>query len=403
MNDNKLWRPLAKQNIADPYGMYHALRTTDPVHLSQTGEYIITRYDDVKQVLKSASFQSGNRLIWLKKGIEYFDNKEEDLRAIYRAMNAFILMLNDDQHHRIRSFVTRNWQDREVDAIIRRNIDMLLGQLKSTHIDFVADYAQPLPVYTITRILGIEVTDYRRLIDLALAMTKTLDLYVSFKELVQMNRAASDFVDFFQKLTREKIDKPDGALYSNLIATNKREQLGLSDEELVSIGIFLFTAGVETSASLISNAMLSLLRHPEQLASVRANPISIEAAIEEVLRYDCVVHLLGRIARERVTIGNKNIPAGSTVTLVVASANRDERVFSNPNEFIISRKPNRHLSFGSGAHYCLGDWLARRQAQLAIAHFLERYPHIELEKQELSWNNNLAIRRLNHLRLSVAF
>lgn len=401
MNNNKLWNPLTKGNFSDPYPMYKALRTADPVHLSQTGEYIVSRYEDVKQALKSASFEAGNRLMWLKKGIEYFDNKEEDLRAIYRAMNAFILMLNDQQHQRIRTFVSRTWQNRHVDSVIETNIRMLLGQLKRGHIDFVSDYAQPLPVHTITRILGIDVSDCKNLMNLATAMTKTLDLYISLKDLVQMNRAAAAFVAFFQDLLRAKTDQPDGALYSSMIAVNKSENVGLSDEELVSIGIFLFTAGVETSAGLISNTMLNLMRHPAQLAEVRSNPELAVPAVEEVLRYDSVVHLLGRVARESVTLGGKKIPEGATLTLIVASANRDERAFEKADEFIIARKPNRHLSFGSGAHYCLGDWLGRRQSQLAIARFLDRYPSISLQAQDLTWNDNLAVRRLNHLHLSV--
>ena len=95
MNDTRLWRPLAKENLSDPYGMYKVLRERDPVHRSQTGEYIVTRYDDVKQVLKSQSFHSGNRLIWLKKGIEYFHNKEEDLRAIYLYLRSVEPVTND--------------------------------------------------------------------------------------------------------------------------------------------------------------------------------------------------------------------------------------------------------------------------------------------------------------------
>ncbi|MEX2234377.1 MAG: cytochrome P450 [Cyclobacteriaceae bacterium] len=401
MNNTLLWRPLDPAYIRNPYAMYERLRLTDPVYLAQTKEYIITRYDDVKFILKSESFESGNRLGWLKRGVEYFDNKDEDLRAIYQAMNSFILMLNDAQHLRIRNFVNKTWHNREVDDIIRANTNMLLDQMNGLNLDFVAAYAQPLPVYTISHILGIPVTDCQYLIQLGVAMTKTLDLYISLKDLVLMNQAAADFISFFQEQIKLKYDRPDEGLLSKMIHKNRKENLGLSDEELVSIAIFLFTAGEETSASLISNAMLNLLKHPEQLTQLRNEPEMIDSAIEEVLRYDSIVQLLGRISREEVTLGDKIIPAGATVTLVVASANRDEKAFERANEFIISRKPNRHLSFGSGVHYCLGDWLARRQSQLAINAFLRQYPHITLPDQELTWYKNLAVRRLNALHLQV--
>ncbi len=403
MNKRSLWRPLEDESIRDPWRMYSEIRETEPVHLSQTGEYIITRYDDVKQVLKSELFDSGNRLTWLKKSIAYFDNKEEDLRAIHQAMNSFILMLNGEHHQRIRNFVARTWTSRDVDPIIRANISRLLDSLREEDIDFVAEYAQPLPVLTISGILGISLPDTRYLNDLGIAMTKALDLYISLKDLVQINRAATEFVSFFREQIARKRDHPDDGLLSKMILRNHAEGYGLTDEELISIAIFLFTAGEETSSSLISSAMLSLLQHPDQLALLRSQPELIEPAIEEVLRYHGIVHLLGRISRETVSLHDKTIPKGSAITLVVASANRDGRVFEDPDRFIISRKPNRHLSFGSGRHFCLGDWLARRQSQMAIAAFLDRFPTIALRQQELSWARNLAIRRLNALTVRGEF
>ncbi len=401
MNSSQLWRPLDADYIREPYKMYEKLRATDPVYLSQTGEYIVTRYEDVKHILKSNSFEGGNRLTWLKRGVEYFDNKEQDLRAIYAAMNSFILMLNGEKHLRVRNFVAKTWENREVDGIIQSNIDLLLDQIAEHDIDLVRSFAQPLPVYTISRILGVPVTDSQHLIRLGIAMTKTLDLYNSLRDLVTINEAAAEFVSYFQEQVRIKYDQPDEGLFSRMIHRNRRENVGLTDEELVSIGIFLFTAGEETSASLISNAMLNLLRHPDQLELLRARPELIDSAIEEVLRYDSIVQLLGRVSKEEVTLADKVIPAGATMTLVIASANRDERVFERADQFQITRKPNRHLSFGSGVHYCLGDWLGRRQSQLAISALLRRYPRITLPEQELTWHRNLAVRRLNALQIKV--
>ncbi len=401
MNSTLLWRPLDEDYIRDPYKMYEKLRATDPVYLSQTKEYIVTRYEDIKFILKSSSFHGGNRLTWLKRGIEYFDSKDQDLRSIYAAMNSFILMLNGEQHARVRNFVSKSWDNREVDHIIRSNIDLLLAEIKTGEVDIVQAFAQPLPVHTIARILGVPVTDCQQLARLGVAMTKTLDLYVSLKELVMINDAAAEFVSYFREQVRAKYDKPDEGLLSKMIHRNKRENLGLTDEELVSIGIFLFTAGEETSSSLIANAMLNLLRHPEQLALLRSEPGLIDSAIEEVLRYDSVVQLLGRVSTEEVTLRDKIIPAGATLTLVVASANRDEEVFQQADQFLISRKPNRHLSFGNGVHYCLGDWLGRRQSQLAVAALLERFPNITLPDQKLTWYKNLAVRRLNALQLTT--
>jgi pimeloyl-[acyl-carrier protein] synthase len=397
-----LWKPLAEDNIRDPYAMYAALRAEDPVHKAQTGEFIITRYDDIREVLKSADFQSGNRLIWLKKGIHYFENKQEDFRAIYQAMNSFILMLNDSQHARIRNFISRAWSDREVDLLIHKNIHAALDGVKEVEFDFVAGYAQPVPVHTIADILGVPVSDYHHLMQLGVAMTKTLDLYVTLKDLVTMNQAAKAFIEYFREQIRRKQATNDDGLLSKLIQKNRNEKAGLSEEELISIGIFLFTAGEETSAGLISTAMLHLVQHPDQLHSLRENPAIIDLAIDEALRYDSVVQLLGRMTRKSVSLGGKIIPEGSAVTLVIGSGNRDEKVFEHSDRFVIARRPNRHLSFGSGVHYCLGDWLGRRQAQLTVNAFLQRFPNITLPPQQLSWYNNIAVRRLDALRINVS-
>lgn len=395
------WRPLDPECLRDPYEMYKALRKSDPAHLSQTGEYIVTRYNDVRHILKSASFVSGNRLDWIKRGITYFSSKDEDLRSIYKAMNSFILMLNDEQHRRVRSFVTRSWDNHDVDNIIGENIAALLSDMTSDEFDVVALYAQPLPVRTISGILGIPVTDCQYLIDLGVAMTKTLDLYISLRDMVTINRAATDFIAFFREQIRIKYDRPDDGLLSKLIRKNRLEHHRLSDDELVSVAIFLFTAGEETSAGLIANTILHLLRHPGQSRLLRAQPALIESAIEETLRYDSVVQLLGRVCREEIGLEDKVIPPDATVTLVIGSANRDEEVFDRADEFLIARKPNRHLSFGAGVHYCLGDWLARRQSHLAVEAFVQRYPEARLPAQELTWYKNLAIRRLSRLMVTV--
>lgn len=396
-----LWKPLDEENIRDPYAMYAALRRNDPVHQAQTGEFIITRYEDIKNILKDPSFKSGNRLMWLKKGIQYFNSKQEDFRAIYMAMNSFILMLNDEQHLRIRNFIARAWNDRDVDPLIERNIHTVLRRMPDKEVDVVAHFAQPLPVLTIAGILGAPVTDYQHLIQLGVSMTKTLDLYVSMKDLVVMNGAAKSFIDYFREQVKLKNDKADDGLFSKLIQKNRKENAGLTEEELISIGIFLFTAGEETSAGLISNTLLHLAGNPAQLALLRQNPEQMDSAIDEVLRYDSVVQLLGRTASRDIVIRDKRIKSGSAITLVVGSGNRDEEAFEQADEFIISRKPNRHLSFGSGVHYCLGDWLGRRQSQLAVSAFLKQYPNISLPPQQLSWYKNIAVRRLDALRISV--
>jgi cytochrome P450 len=402
MSNTLLWRPFADEYIRDPYEMYRVLRTQDPVHVAQTKEIIITGYDDVRDILKSSSFQTGNRLEWLKRGIHYLQKKDEDFNAIYTAINSFVLMLNPPQHTRIRTFVAKAWDNRDADTIINTNIKKILNGLKGQDsFDAVADYSQPLSVHTICNILGIEANDHRYLKNLGLTMSKAVDLYPSLKDMVNVNEAARAFVEFFREHIRTKNEKQDDGLLSKLIQRNRIDNTGLQDDELISLAIFLFIAGQETSSALISNGIYTLLRHPEELQKMKQDPTLTDSAVEEVLRFDSTVQLLGRIAKEDYPIKNKTITAGSAVTLVIGSANRDEKIFDSPDTFRIERKPNRHLSFGSGIHFCLGDWLGRRMGQLAIGDFFSNYPHISLPDQQIQWNKNLAIRSLTGLRIQA--
>jgi cytochrome P450 len=402
MMEQMLWRPLDPENVRDPYRMYDALRNVSRIYQAHTGEYIVTGYEEVKAILKSQAFRTGNRLDWLKRQVKYLENKEQDLQDIHEAMNSFILMLNPPQHTRIRNFVNKAWDHREVDHIIQRTADHLLDQIGDDRFDIAKEYAQPLPVIVICEILGITITEYHSLIDLAIAMNKTLDLYVSVKDLVSMNEASNRFISFFQQHIKAKEDRPDESLLSKMIRKNHTENFGLTTRELTSIGIFLFIAGAETAASLITNCFFLLARYPDQLNLLQQQPELLGDAIEEVLRLDPPVQLLGRVSTIDFSLNGTTIPSNATVTLVVGAANRDESVFSEPNTFLITRKPNRHISFGSGIHFCLGDWLGKREAQIAVRSFFLHYNHLRIAEQELSWNKNLAIRRLAGLVVSVS-
>jgi pimeloyl-[acyl-carrier protein] synthase len=389
-----LWSPFAEENFRDPYAMYKTLRDTDPVYLAQTKEFIITRYDHVREVLKSKAFETGNRLEWLKRGIRYLENKDVDFSAIYDAINSFVLMLNPPQHSKIRSFVMQAWNNHQIDDIINQNIRASLQKINKPAFDVVRDFADPISIFTICDILGVAVNDYQYLKAQGSAMTKAVDLYPSLSELVRINEASKNLIAFFREHINKKLSNPDDGLLSKLIVKNNLMGSALSEPELISVAIFLFIAGQETTSSLISTGIHTFLKYPDQLKRIREDHKFITTGIEEILRYDSPVQLLGRMSREAYTLENKKIPPGSTLTLVIGSANRDERVFSQADSFVVDRDPNRHISFGSGIHFCLGDWLARREAQLAISKFFEKYENVRPATPERHWNKNLAVRSL---------
>ncbi|HMQ01094.1 MAG TPA: cytochrome P450, partial [Cyclobacteriaceae bacterium] len=393
-----LWQPYEALNFSNPYPMYKRLRETEPAYKAQTGEWILTKYEDVLRVLKDPTCKVGNRLEWIKKGVEYFQNKDEDLSAIYQAINNFVLFLNPPEHQAIKQFVRQAWKYKDVEEIIENNIHELIRSFKAKQqINLVDDYAQALPILTISKILGIDASDYHFLKSNGIAMIKALDLYVSHKDLVQMNEAAKAFISFFRKVIRQKEKKPGNDLITSIIQLNRQNTLQLSEEALISICIFLFIAGEETTASLIATGIFNLLKHPEIYQSLSLQPELRKKIIEELLRYDPPVQLLGRISTTEMIIGDKKILPEDTLTLVIAAANRDPDIFEQPDEFIINRQFGRHITFGSGIHYCLGDWLGRMQGEMAISIFCKTFPMAQLIDTIPEWNNNLAIKSLKKL------
>lgn len=399
MATDHLWKPFDRAHIANPYAMYKKLREEDPVHFSQTGEWIITRYEDTRNILRNSDFLVGNRFEWLKKGIGYFKYKDLDFTNIEAAMKGFILFLNPPHHTRIRKFIHQVWNSRDVASTIQQNLDTLLPA-RADSFDLVKDLGKPLPAMTIGKILGLPEADYVYLKEQGTVMIKALDLYISFKDIVRVNEAAGNFIAYFQKIIEHKKKNPDTGIISRLIELNAQENV-LDGEELTSTCILLFIAGEETSVSLMSTGLYHLISRPDELDILRKNPDKIPAAIEELLRYDAPVQIVGRIAGKDCEISGKTIKQGDTLTICLGSANRDPQVFDNADEFIMHRDPNKHLGFGGGAHYCLGDWLARIQTEMMIRSILERYETIEMKDTVQQWNNNLAIRCLTQLPVAV--
>ncbi len=394
-----LWRPFDKDYIANPYEMYRKLREEDPVHKSQTGEWIITRYVDAKNILRSNDFLVGNRFEWLKKGIDYFKDKSLEFDGIEQAMKGFILFLNAPDHTRVRRFIHAAWSDRDVEGIIKNNLEIILDGHRD-HMDLVNDLGKPLPAMTISKILGLPEKDYVYLKELGTVMIKALDLYISLKDIKRINEASKAFLVYFKQIVDHKNRIPDDGLISKIIELNKKEQV-LDEGELLSTCILLFIAGEETSISLMSTGMYNLISHDGVLQEVKTDFSKIPSAIEELIRFDAPVQIVGRIAGIDTTIHGKKISKNETLTICLGAANRDPEQFDRADELQIDRNPNKHLGFGGGAHYCMGDWLARIQTRLTIEALLSRYSTIKLKDSAPQWNNNLAIRSLSKLPVTL--
>lgn len=394
------WNPFDPAYIRDPYRMYKQLQENDPVHCTSRNEWVITRYDDAKSVLKSPAVRVGNRKEWFEKGINYFNQGEADLRYIHEAIHSFILFLNPPDHTRIRNFVNKAWTNRNISNIIAENIEYLLSQIRNKEFDLVNEFAQPLPILTISKVLGIPPADYEYLKDLGKTMIGSINLYHNYRELVALSDAANKFITYFTNQIQLKTDHPDEGLISQLIQQNQIDK-ELNEKELVSICIFLFIAGEETTAASISTGILHLLRQRHLYEYLKVHPGKLPVAMEELLRYDSPVQLLGRITTTEIIVNGVTIPPESSLIVVLAAANRDPRIFEQPDELNFERVNKKHLTFGWGPHFCMGEWLGRAEITMGINAILKTYPNLHLVDQDLTWGKNISVRCLTKLIVAI--
>ncbi|MGH9928942.1 MAG: cytochrome P450, partial [Pyrinomonadaceae bacterium] len=205
--------------------------------------------------------------------------------------------------------------------------------------------------------------------------------------------ALSDY--FREKVAKLRVHPRENLLSALIQAEEQGERL--TEAELIANGVLLMIAGHETTTNLLGNGMLALLQHPDQKEKLARNPDTIVSAVEELLRYDSPVQKMGRIALTEINMAGKQIKQGDLVCFSFAAANRDPEQFAAPAQLDIERKPNRHLAFGHGLHYCVGAALARLEGQIVINTILSRLPKLRLSTEDLEWNRNFTLRGLKSL------
>jgi cytochrome P450 len=287
-------------------------------------------------------------------------------------------MLNSDQpdHTRLRKLVNKAFTARtvarlrpRVEEITAELLDALAGQERA---DLVASFAAPLPITVICELLGVHEEDRTEFS----GWSKTL---LSAARPEEMQAAAGSMFAYLTDLIAQKRAEPAEDLLSDLVHASDDGD-SLSEPELVSMAFLLLVAGHETTVNLIANAVLALLREPEQLARLRAEPELLPGAVEEFLRFDGPIHLATlRFTAEPVEVAGVTIPEGEFVLVSLLGANRDAERYPEPDKLDITRAAGGHLAFGHGIHYCVGAPLARLEAEIALGGLLERFPGLALD------------------------
>ena len=255
--------------------------------------------------------------------------------------------------------------------------------------DIIWDFAYPLPVTVIAKLMGVPAADHGKLKRWSGKIVEFMATPKPAPEvLISSQDALLALQDYFRSTFRRRRVEPRDDLISALVAAEEAGER-LTEEELISTCVTLLIGGHETTTYLISSGVLALIQHPEQLRKLRANPDGARMAVEEMLRYEGPFQRNRRLATEAVELDSHLIEKGQLVVQMLGAANRDPAVFPNPDSFDIERHPNRHVSFGHGPHFCVGAPLARLEAPIAINALLRRLPNLELATDELVWKNTV--------------
>jgi cytochrome P450 len=397
----------ASEFKADPFPFYHQLRALAPVYRVTLPDrqmaWLVTRYDDVVTVLTDERFAKDVFRVLSKEQLAASPWMTKLLAPLLMPLARHMLNRDPPDHTRLRALVQQAFSPRLVEGM-RGRIETLADELldgvkRRGRMDLIADYALPIPTTIIAEMLGVPVGDRHKFHRWSGAM---LSAGASRFGLLQAMPSAWLFMRYIRKLIKNRRANLRDDLISALI-TAKEASESLNDDELLSMILLLIVAGHETTVNLIASGMLALLEHPDQLERLRSDPGLIKPAVEELLRYTAPVETsTERFARVEVELGGVKIAKGDVVLAAIASANRDENQFINPDTLDITREPNKHLAFGQGIHFCLGASLARLEGQIAIKTLLGRTRDLQLtvDPSTLRWRSGLVLRGLKALPVS---
>jgi cytochrome P450 PksS len=374
----------APEAVVNSYPLFKRMRSEDPVHYCESGGYwILTRYRDVEAALRDERLSSDHRQLHINQ-LGSLDVKE---MQNFLALTSKMIGENDPpEHTRLRKLAKPGFTTRAIESwrsIIQNTTDRLLDQVQNHRgMDVVSDLSVPLPGCILPEIIGVPETDRAKLqqwaMDIAQIFGAAGGSNIEIEELVRKaDKAAVQFSALIRQLVEQRRRQPGTDLIS-LLSVAYQEQ-GLNFEELPSVCIQILNAGLLTTTAQIANGVNALLCHPDQLQKLKKNPTLINSAVEEMIRFDTSVPFFFRIAKQDLTIGGKEIAAGSVIVLGLGAANHDSEKFEEPEVFDITRTPNEHLAFGSGIHFCLGAALARMELTICLTTLLRRLPNLSFD------------------------
>jgi cytochrome P450 len=387
--------------ITNPYPMYEYLRTTGPLHWTdswRTGAWLVPRYADAVAALHDQRLSSQRRLT-----VAFPSQIQPQLSELEAICSRWMLFLDPPAHTRLRKLLHRAFSPQAVQRHVPRiqqRADSLLDQAAANReLEFMAAFAHPFPVLVIADLLGIPAEQHG-------TFQRWSDDFVDFfgnpQPTIKIARQAQAsliaLTEYFETLLTERRRRPDNDLVSLLLQLDGND--ALTEAELLAQCALLLVAGHETTRNLLGNGLLALLQHPAQWSLLKQNPSLTRAAVRELVRYNSPVQLTGRTATRDFVWHGQHIQQGQSIIVLLGSANHDPEQFSHPERLELARDEGQPLSFGHGSHFCIGAMLATLEGEIAFATVLKRMPSLKLLDDTPRWCANISFRGLTALPLA---
>lgn len=373
---------LAPALVADPYAALNDLREHASVAWSERlGAWLVTRYEDVRAGFRDPRMSADRITPVYERRLARPDGERH--RAVFEILSRFVVFNDPPQHTRLRKLVEYAFRPRAIarmDQIVTALVDELVSDIeRRRRFDFLADFADPLPVRVIGRMFGVPREHHESMRQWSEEIVNLLFGALDVEDREERARhGLAAFTALIESLLAERRALPGDDLISDLAAAQDRDDT-LTDEEIVATCVLLLFAGHETTRNLLANGLKALLENGGQWRALAADPEPLAAgAVEEILRFDGPIKAMWRLVGEPLELGGESLAAGDRVLLVNAAANRDPRRFDAPDRFDITRSPNWHVGFGYAAHYCMGAAIARLEGRLALTALVRRLPDLAL-------------------------
>jgi cytochrome P450 len=360
----------------NPHPRLDQLRSTQPVFYDADAHVtFLTRAADMTQLLNDRNVPCDPRK----------SSPGSVARRIFRVDENFkpsLLRMDDPDHKRVRNLVTKAFNQTSIDAV-RPKIEALANELIDSlqgrsSFNLIEAFAELLPMIVIAEMLGVDTDRRSDFLQWSKAQFNIFNPNPTPEQLELIQWSRDSFQSYLKEVFDERKQHRGTDLVSAMITAYEEEQQ-ISEWEIISTCELLLVAGNITTTDLITNGMFALLNHPDQMQKLRANPSLIAGAVEEILRYDSPITQVSRVATGSTVVAGCPMHAGDGIYAMLNAANHDPALHRNPHAFDIDRESKKHLSFGGGAHFCLGAPLARAEAQIALTVLLERFPTIQLK------------------------